>query len=99
MLLLVSAAIPPTFTCELPGDQGAVITGTQGIGVSTPMAADVAEATVGLAIDWHIPNVAILATVKSVVTAINMFIHFGLVGTMTANVHGAIPKLHWSTAP
>ena len=99
MLLFVNAAIPPTFTCELPGDQGAVITGTQGIGVSTPQAADVAEATVGLAIDWHMPNVGILVTEKSVVTAISMFIHFGLVGTTTTNEHGDIPKLHWSIAP
>lgn len=37
-----------TFTMALPGAQGAGITGTHGIGVSTPMAAEVAEATVGL---------------------------------------------------
>ena len=34
-----------------PGIQGAEMTGTQGIGVNTPQAAAVAEATVGLAID------------------------------------------------
>jgi hypothetical protein len=63
------------------------------------MAADVAEATVGFAIDWHMPNVGILVIEKSVVTAINIFIHIGLVGTMTINEHGDIPKLHWSIAP
>jgi hypothetical protein len=63
------------------------------------MAAEVAEDTVGFDNDWHIPNVGILVTEKSVVTAISKFIHFGLVGTITINVHGAIPKLHWSIAP
>ena len=46
----MSAGIFMTFTCP-PGLHGAEITGTQGIGVRTPMAAAVAEATVGLAID------------------------------------------------
>ena len=48
--LLISAGMFMTFTCP-PGAHGAVITGTQGIGVSTPIAAAVAEATVGFAID------------------------------------------------
>ena len=63
------------------------------------MAADVAEATVGFDNDWHMPNVGILVIEKSVVTAINMFIHLGRVGTITTNVHGANPKVHWSMAP
>jgi hypothetical protein len=46
----MSAGIFMTFTCP-PGLHGAAITGIQGIGVSTPIAAAVAEATVGLAID------------------------------------------------
>jgi hypothetical protein len=48
LLLSVSADIFITFTCALPGAHGAVTAGTQGIGVSTPIAADVAEATAGL---------------------------------------------------
>jgi hypothetical protein len=99
LLLFVKAGIFITFTCILPGAQGAVSTGTHGMGVSTPMAADVAEATVGLAIDWHMPNVGMLAGVKSMVVAINMFIHLGRSGTVTISEHGAIPKLHWSIAP
>jgi hypothetical protein len=91
LLLSVNAGIFITLTCELPGVQGDVIAGTQGIGVSTPIAADVAEATVGLAIERHIPNVGILAGVKSIVVAISIFMHFGLRGTVTINEHGVIP--------
>ena len=45
-----SAGIMHTFSCP-PGAQGAVMTGMQGIGVSTPQAAAVAAATWGLDID------------------------------------------------
>jgi hypothetical protein len=41
----VSAGIPPIVALDAPGVQGEVVTGMQGWGVSTPMAADVAEAT------------------------------------------------------
>ena len=50
LALLIRAGTFITFT-EPGGVHGDVMTGTQGIGVSTPMAADVAEATVGLAND------------------------------------------------
>jgi len=49
-----------TNTVGFPGIQGATVLGTQGIGVNTPKAAEVADATVGFAKDWHIPKVAIL---------------------------------------
>jgi len=50
LALLISAGCP--ITIVFPGGaQGAVMAGVQGMGVSTPMAADVAEATVGLLID------------------------------------------------
>ena len=39
-----------------PGTHGDAVFGTQGIGVSTPEAAVVAAATVGLAGELHIPN-------------------------------------------
>ncbi|GGU51652.1 hypothetical protein GCM10009504_05420 [Pseudomonas laurentiana] len=44
-----------------PGVQGEAVAGMQGIGVSTPIAAEVAAETVGLAIDRHTPKGAILA--------------------------------------
>src|SRR3546814_4595334 len=39
-----------------PGTHGDVVAGMQGIGVSTPIAAEVAEATVGFASEVHMPN-------------------------------------------
>ena len=54
--VLLRASMPPILHVAEPGFQGEVVTGTQGIGVSTPNAAAVAEATVGLAIDVHIPK-------------------------------------------
>lgn len=68
-----------------------MITGTHGIGVNTPMAAEVADATVGLAIERHMPKVGMLAGVKSIVVAINIFMHFGRNGTVTISEQGAIP--------
>jgi hypothetical protein len=46
LALLIRAGMFMIFTCP-GGAQGAVITGTHGIGVKTPIAAEVAEATVG----------------------------------------------------
>lgn len=99
LALLISAGIFMTFTCP-PGLQGAVITGMQGIGVSTPIAADVAEATCGFANDWHMPN-GMMFTIgaKSVMLAISILPHLGRNGTITFSVEGAMPKLHWSIAP
>ena len=53
----LSAGIPPIMTLGDPGAHGVVVFGTQGIGVRTPRAADVAAATVGLARLVHAPNV------------------------------------------
>ena len=87
------------FACP-PGVHGAAITGTQGMGVSTPIAAAVAEATVGLAIDWHMPKGAMLTMgLLSMMLPIAIFMHLGRMGSKTENVDGAIPKLHCSMAP
>ena len=87
------------FACP-PGAHGAAITGMQGMGVSTPMAADVAEATVGFANDWHMPNGAMLTMgLLSMMLPIAIFIHLGRMGSMTEKVPGAIPNVHCSIAP
>ena len=52
----VNAGLPAISTFTFPGVQGAGITGIQGIGVKTPNAAAVADATVGFAILLHIPK-------------------------------------------
>src|SRR3954451_7416881 len=54
--LLSSVGILPSITVGAPGIHGATVSGIQGMGVSTPMAAAVAEATTGLARLMHIPN-------------------------------------------
>jgi len=54
--VFVNAGYPPSKTFGLPGAHGAGVFGIQGIGVRTPSAAAVADATVGFAIDVHIPN-------------------------------------------
>ena len=83
-----------------PGAHGAAITGIQGIGVKTPMAADVAEATEGLANDWHMPKDAMFTIgLLSIVLPIAIFIHFGRVGSRTEKVDGVIPNVHCSIAP
>jgi hypothetical protein len=64
------AGTPPILTVGEPGAQGAVITGTQGTGVSTPEAAVVAVATAGLVGVMHIPNVGIFTKgAKSMIVA------------------------------
>ena len=81
------------------GFQGAVITGMQGIGVRTPIAAAVAAATCGFDIDWHIPK-GFMFTIgaKSIMFAIGIFWFIGRIPT-TEKGDGAIPKLHLSIAP
>jgi len=59
--VLSSTGIPPLITVGTPGSQGAGVAGTQGIGVSTPSAAAVAAATVGLAMLLHMPKGGIFA--------------------------------------
>jgi hypothetical protein len=83
-----------------PGAHGATITGMQGMGVSTPMAAAVADATVGLDMDWHMPK-GMMFTIgaKSIIVALGLFWIMGRKGTVTVSVEGASPKLHFSIAP
>jgi hypothetical protein len=54
--LLESAFTSSIVVSAAPGDQGPDTTGTQGMGVSAPMAAAVAAATSGFAWVWHISN-------------------------------------------
>ena len=52
--LSLRAGWPATSTVEAPGDQGAVVSGMQGMGVNTPSAAAVAATTVGFDSEVHI---------------------------------------------
>lgn len=57
---LFSAGMFATSTVGEPGTHGAAVTGMQGMGVKAPNAAAVADATIGLAIDEHMPKGVIL---------------------------------------
>jgi hypothetical protein len=54
--VLFKAGMLPIKTVGAPTIHGATVTGKQGMGVRTPIAAAVADATVGLAIDEHMPK-------------------------------------------
>ena len=73
LLFLVRVGKPWVDTMTLPGVQGATVLGTQGMGVSTPQAAEVAEATVGFAKERHIPKEGMLTMgLLSMMLATNM---------------------------
>jgi len=97
---LSTAGIPPISTVGTPGVHGAIVAGMHGIGVSTPRAAAVADATTGLARLIHIPNDMIftMGTWSWMFAAGWSPARVRLVGS-TTNELGAIPMLHWSIAP
>lgn len=91
--------MPVAVVCGAIGSQGAGTTGTQGIGVSTPRAAAVAAATIGLANDWHMPNGAMFTPgATSVMVATGRPSTNGL-GATTDSVDGARPNEHMIIAP
>lgn len=97
--VLFRAGMPPIMVVAAPGVHGAVVTGMQGMGVSTPRAAAVAEATVGLAMDMHIPKGGMFVVgIKSMMLAAGAVAMTLFVGK-TFRAEGAIPKVHASTAP
>jgi hypothetical protein len=55
--VLFNAGIMPIMQVADPGVHGEDVIGIHGMGVRTPRAAAVAEATVGLANDMHMPKV------------------------------------------
>lgn len=87
-------------TVGQPGAQGAGITGTQGMGVSTPMAAAVAEATVGLDMEVHMPKgmMFFIGTLSMMVAAGILEVRV-LFSGVTTRLEGAMPKEHWHMAP
>jgi hypothetical protein len=97
--LSVSAGCPPICTVKEPGDQGAAVLGIQGIGVSTPKAAAVAAATVGLERELHIPN-------GKIFTRGLLFIMFAIGKLLTTlccgntiSTEGAAPNVQHNIAP
>jgi hypothetical protein len=90
----VKAGMFPIKVLAAPGAHG-VVTGTHGIGVSTPRAAVVAVATVGLARLMHIPNGAMLTIgALSMIDPAGMPSIITLAMGSTVSVDGAIPNEH-----
>lgn len=98
--VLFKAGFPPIKTVGDPGAHGAGITGIHGIGVRVPRAAAVAAATVGLAIDWHMPK-GIMFTMGtlSIMVAAGIPPAITRAAGSTIKVPGAIPKEHLIAAP
>jgi hypothetical protein len=95
-----NAGIFPIRTVGEPVIQGPVGTGTQGMGVKTPRAAAVADATAGLARLEHTPNGGTLTMgVKSMMVAAGGPPTMERLAGKTFKALGAAPKLHCSTAP
>lgn len=100
LLVLFKAGKLAIITVDEPGAQGAVVTGVQGIGVSTPNAAAVAAATAGLAGDLHIAKGGILTKgLLSIILAAGLFSAMVLLAGKTTNVLGAAPIVHIRLAP
>lgn len=94
-----SAGCPPISTVGAPGTHGAVVTGIQGIGVSTPIAAEVAAATVGFPRHEHIPKGIILTIgLLSMIFARGIEVSVLFIGK-TLKVEGAAPNEQASIAP
>ena len=98
--LLFRAGLSAMSTVGDPGAQGAAVTGTQGMGVSTPRAAAVAAATVGLAMEEHMPKgMMFFMGTLSMMVAAGMLEVSTLFSGVTTRDEGAIPKVHWHMAP
>jgi hypothetical protein len=98
--LSLSAGRLSMSTVGQPGIHG-IVTGTQGMGVSTPRAAVVAAATVGLDTELHMPKGGMLATgLESMIVAAMgpPAMHGGPPG-MTIRAEGATPKVQVIMAP
>lgn len=95
----VNAGFPPIRTVGLPGAQGAIVAGIQGMGVRTPMAAAVAAATIGFAILLHMPNGMILTSGTLSIMDASAVLLITLAAGSTFIGVGAAPKEHINIAP
>lgn len=83
-----------------PGTHGAGMTGIQGWGANTPMAAAVAAATAGFTRDVHKPkgNIFTRGILSMMVAAGIREVFTRFVGRMVS-VEGAVPKVHMMVPP
>jgi len=97
---LSRAGWPPRMTVAAPGVHGPGVTGMQGMGVKTPNAAAVADATSGFAMDMHIPKdgMFVMGT-QSMMLASGTCVVFTRCIGRTMKLAGATPKVHIRVAP
>jgi hypothetical protein len=97
---LSSVGMLASSTVGAPVTHGAGVAGTQGIGVSTPNAAAVAAATVGLEGDMHIPKgIIFVIGMWSIMFASGISLVNTLFVGRTTRELGAIPNVHCIIAP
>lgn len=96
---LFKAGIPPIRTVGEPGAHGETVTGIQDCGVKTPIAAAVAAATAGFAIDVHMANGMMLTLgLLSIILAAGVVAMTLLVGIIIRD-DGAVPNEHIKVQP
>jgi hypothetical protein len=97
--VLLSAGMPPISTVGDPGVHG-VVTGMHGAGVSTPSAAAVSDATIGLLNEVHMPNGGMFAIgMQSVIVATGRLTAIVFLAGGTTSVDGASPNVHMIVEP
>ncbi len=97
--VLPSAGLPSISTVGDAGVHGVDVTGMQGMGVNTPCAAAVAAATVGFAIDEHMPKRSIFTKGLLSIMVATAGPSAGVFLGGTTSGAGAVPKEHPSIAP
>ena len=97
--VLLSAGIPRNNTVGDPGAQGPGIVGVQGMGVRTPSAAAVADATAGFASEVHMMNGGMFTNgILSMMFALGGP-SLSTLGEATESVEGPVPNVHCIIAP
>src|SRR4029077_10013531 len=100
VLVLSSVGKLARMTVGAPGVHGAVVTGIQGMGVSTPSAAAVAAATDGFAGEMHMPKgMMFISGTLSMMFASGWFPVLTRFTGSTTKLLGVMPIMHLSVAP
>jgi hypothetical protein len=95
-----SAGAVLIITVDAPGAHGAGVKGTQGMGVSTPIAAAVAAATCGFDGLWHIPKgMMFFIGMLSKMFAAGTGLEFTSFSGVTTSELGDMPMEHFNIAP
>ena len=92
--LSLRAGYPPINTLGFPGIHGPTVTGIQGMGVSIPRAAAVADATEGLVMLLHIPNGRILTKDTLSIIFAKGILETTLFTGNTVKLDGTVPNEH-----